>query len=215
MQAKDKSEFGGLIKSMHEVYNRPCGVGVLGVWWGILEPYPLEMVSAALSTAMRETDRVPTPAHVLKFLPDPLGHLGPEEAWNALPKSEGDSGYVTDQMMRAYGACSDSLERGDMLGARVAFIEAYRQTISAARASGEKARFWYTGSNTGTQEERDQIKIGHIRKAMELGWIQEENGKEQISRLSGGPSALMSLPEAQKVTVKMLAATGSSETEGE
>jgi hypothetical protein len=81
----------------------------------------------------------------------PSQYPAPEEAWNMAPKSEYDGGWVCDELMAALGACQDSLDRGDMVAARMAFLERYRVEIQGK--TGEP-RWWLSRPIGQTETEK-------------------------------------------------------------
>lgn len=184
MNAQDKREFMDLIKDSLSMYRIEPTVPQLRMWWEDLEPYPLAGVRQAFAQHRRSSDKPPTPAAILAFLPDLLGHPSPEEAWNRLPKSEYDSGYVTSQMMQAYGACGDSLERGDMIGARMAFVEAYKRAVAEAKLLGNKAKYFYSGANGGDFEQRRMVQEKHTLEAAERGWLTQDQAQEILTGIA-------------------------------
>lgn len=103
-----------------------------------LSAYPLQAVKDALVRCRRECKFRLTLAEIIERIDD--GRPGPEEAWSLVPMSEGQTAVITDEIAACipYGM----IERGDMVAARMAFTEAYRKAISAARARGEPVK-WF------------------------------------------------------------------------
>ena len=62
--------------------------------------------------------------------------MGAEEAWAALPKNEAGSVVWSDEMACAFGVALPLIELGDMIAARMAFLERYRAEVQSARAAG-------------------------------------------------------------------------------
>lgn len=67
-----------------------------------------------------------------------------EEAWSLYPKDETSSACVTDEMLIAGRAAQDLIRSGDMVAARMAFIEAYRSEVMRARGSGRRVSWMVT-----------------------------------------------------------------------
>ncbi|MES2535788.1 MAG: hypothetical protein V4632_07925 [Pseudomonadota bacterium] len=61
------------------------------------------------------------------------GRPSADEAWTAMPKTEHASVVWTEEMAQAWGMASPLLARGDDMGARAAFQEAYVKAVLAAR----------------------------------------------------------------------------------
>ncbi len=97
------------------------------VWEDILEDKSSEEIIFAIRQAMKTTYGRLTPDKVFSCFKS--RHPNPEQAWNMIPKSEWDAGYISQQMSEAMGACQDSIDRGDLIGARMAFIETYKELI--------------------------------------------------------------------------------------
>lgn len=215
MDNQDKREFMDLIKASLSIYRIDPTVPQLKLWWEDLEPYPLEALRQAFVQHRRTSEKPPTPAAILAYLPDLLGHPSPEEAWNRLPKTEHDAGYVTNQMMQAMGACGDSIERGDMIGARMAFLEAYRRAVAEARALGQKAQIFYSGATGGDFERRRMMQEKHTLEAAERGWLSHDRAQEILTGiahdLGKDQAATVQRLGGSQQTVKRLTGSGSPE----
>ena len=100
-----------------------------------LAQYPLQQVLGALTRCRRELrPRSLTIEAVLTRLDD--GRPGPEQAWAMMPRSEADSVVWTEEMCQAHAVAKPLLDEGDQVAARMAFAEAYRRMIQAARDAG-------------------------------------------------------------------------------
>lgn len=131
-----------MLKQMLAVYGKSADADTVAVWWASMEDVTIQEFTQAASTHVKTSRFSPTPADIRDISgANNNGHLPPEEAWNRVPKSEHDGGWVTDEMMQALGACRDSIVRGDMVGARKAFLEHYAATIKHTQA---KPKWWIT-----------------------------------------------------------------------
>jgi len=100
-----------------------------------LAQYPLPQVLGALIRCRRELrPRMLTIESIVSRLDD--GRPGPEEAWSMMPRDEGSSVVWTDEMCQAYGMAAPLLMESDQVAARMAFVEAYRKLVQAARDAG-------------------------------------------------------------------------------
>ena len=171
---ENKQQFAELLTEVMAVYGKQADKGTMRVWWEILKDYSFEQISMAFSQHTRNDKFPPVPASIVELLPDNSGHLSPDEAWNALPKTEYEGGYVTQQIMEGMGACLDSIDRGDMIGARMAFIAAYKRSVTNANASGEKAKYFYTAPSIGSHEQKQQIKAAALLTAKDRKWITQQ-----------------------------------------
>jgi hypothetical protein len=100
-----------------------------------LSVYPEAQVIAALARCRKEVRGLLTVADVVQRLED--GRPGPQEAWAMVPKSEAESVVWTSEMAAAFGVCSRLIGEGDMIAARMAFIEAYKAACDKARETGK------------------------------------------------------------------------------
>lgn len=98
-----------------------------------LSGYPEAQVMGALVRCRKELKGRMTVADVISRLDD--GRPGPEEAWAMLPRDESASVVWTDEMAQAFGVAVPLLE-DDPIQARMAFLEAYRGKVQAARDAG-------------------------------------------------------------------------------
>lgn len=96
-----------------------------------LARYPEDQVIGALNRCRRELRGRLTIADVLIRLQD--GRPGPEEAWAMLPKDEASSAVWTDEMRMASAVAQPMIDVGDLIPARMAFLERYKALVQAAR----------------------------------------------------------------------------------
>lgn len=99
-----------------------------------LSQYPEEQVLKALTKCRRELKTRMSLADVISRIDD--GRPGPETAWAMIPKNESGSVVWTNEMAEAYGVAYPLINDGDMVQARMAFTEAYRDRCSKARDEG-------------------------------------------------------------------------------
>lgn len=140
----DKEPFVQMLKAIFEVYGATLSTDAVSIWWGVLENYPLEIVSRTLTQHVKESRFAPKPADVLDVIRSADGRPGPEEAWSLIPKSEGASVVWTEEMAKAYGSVSDLINRDDLVAARLAFVEQYRTLVRAARDANKPAKWMPT-----------------------------------------------------------------------
>lgn len=99
-----------------------------------LAQYPEPMVLGALQKCRKELKGRLTIADVIARLDD--GRPGPEEAWAMLPRGEGETVVWSAEMSAAWGVCRQMMDGGEMVPARMAFIERYRMLVADARDKG-------------------------------------------------------------------------------
>lgn len=140
MQATDKSDFAALIAKTWRFYGKaPTGEDVAD-WFELLAEFPLSVVATAFRqhlTDHQQGQYLPKPADIIRHLPVPdSGHPGPEEAWGMLVRllrDEGESGVLTEEMRAGWLACSPIFQLGDEVGARMCFLETYRNALQRAK----------------------------------------------------------------------------------
>jgi hypothetical protein len=96
-----------------------------------LAGYPEPLVLAALRRCMREVKGKLTLADVIQRIDD--GRPTPEVAWSMVPKDEAGSVCWTTEMRDAYALAHSLVKQGELVQARVAFLEAYRVRVQFAR----------------------------------------------------------------------------------
>lgn len=96
-----------------------------------LAMYPEKQVLGALIRCRRELKGRLRISDVIERLDD--GRPGPEEAWAMIPRNEEGSVVWTREMAEAFGVVYTMIEDGDMVAARMAFIETYKSKCSEAR----------------------------------------------------------------------------------
>ena len=98
-----------------------------------LATYPEPQVLAALRRCCRELKGRLTLADILTRIED--GRPAPEAAWGMVPKDEGASVVWTTEMREAYESAYSQITVGDLIPARMAFLESYRVLVQKARDS--------------------------------------------------------------------------------
>lgn len=123
-----------------ELCGRTFSEAAARVFVSDLSRYPEAQVIAALGRCRREVKGVLTVSDVVSRLED--GRPGVEEAWGMLPMRESQTAVWTDEMSSAFGSALPLVERGDMVGARMAFKEAYTKAVAKARDGGKPVNWW-------------------------------------------------------------------------
>jgi hypothetical protein len=207
----DKSKFAKVLSDTLSIYNRQITADVVELWWRLFAGVPLEEIAQAADQWLRESHFAPTPADLLERCASTnLGHPDPESAWNLVPKRESDTAWVTQEMLAALAACQNSLTRGDLVAARMAFLECYRAQLQAARAARQGARPWLsTGCGlTGPQAAAAQEQASHL--AMTVGLLPKDyeqkhpllthDGSRSATGLQKVSSGLASISQARKLS---------------
>lgn len=217
MIESDKKEFKEILDATFIASGRKAlPTTAVMVWWNVFIDFEMEDVRTAFSRAIAESTEFLVPGLVRRYLPDKSGFLSPEEAWNRLPKSESEPAWVYPELMEAAGAAWDSLERGNLIGARMAFIESYKVILDRSRASRKKAKWFYSEASGLPYESRMEIKAQHTLEAMEKQWITQERATvmlESISKETGIPANIQE--KLTPIRKMLLIENGSDETPDE
>lgn len=99
-----------------------------------LSRYSEAQVLGALTRCRKELRGRLTIADVIQRLDD--GRPGPEEAWAMLPRDEATTVVWTKEMSGAWGVAMPLIASGDIIAARMAFLERYRMLMQQARDQG-------------------------------------------------------------------------------
>jgi len=210
MNESDRNELGRSLNAAMSVsrFGKPVGPDAFDMWWHLLSDHSIQVVTKAIDAYVRSSGEAPTPHDILSVINESLGYPSPEEAWNRLPKGESDGGYVNQQMMDGMGACSDSLERGDMISARMAFLESYKKSVETAKLEGKQAEYFYTAPTGLGLEERLGKKHQDTLAAINLGWLDKntDSVKQMLAITSeGSPIALEDLSRKSDSKAKLKA----------
>lgn len=196
MTPDDKIAFGKILYALFLPYGKPPGADLVQVWWDVCAEVPLAEFKAAAAQHVGECRFTPTPADILDRCPcRNLGHPDPETAWNLVPKAETATAYVTAQMMAALAACQDSLDRGDLIGARMAFIETYRRELQQARTRREGAKPWLSKGVGLTWEQSENASQQALQQAAVVGLMPMPTTSPMLpgSRTTTGPATVATL----------------------
>lgn len=186
----DKQEFWKKLKAVMAV----CANGkeptpeVFEIWWNVLGEYSIDQVSGALSVHVKTNKFAPAPADIIALIPDNLNYLPPEEAWNRVPKTEWEGAFVCDEMMEACAAARSSLDKGNDVAARMAFLESYKSLIANARVHKKSAKYWFSAPSYGNYEAREQIREQALLEARDRKLIPLEYANQQLRITNNKPS---------------------------
>lgn len=137
-----------------------------------LARYPEDQVLGALTRCRREVKGRMSMVDVLSRLQD--GRPGPEEAWAMLPKTEAASAVWTDEMRQAAAIAQPLIDVGDLIPARMAFLERYKALVQAGRDHGIQVHWEPTlGTDKSGRElvildavEKGRLTADHARQIL-------------------------------------------------
>ena len=136
MIAEHAAAFEEALTGVLDLYGRPSpSHAVLRAWWAVLAPFPWEQVQRALAEHARACKFAPTPADIVERLHAADGRPGAETAWALALRARDEALTVvwTAEVAEAFGIARPVLDAGDEVGARKAFLEAYRGLVAEAR----------------------------------------------------------------------------------
>lgn len=141
MIQSDFDQFANALDATMSYYDKPISADMTSLFFDDLADYPLEAVLAGLKLHRRNPERgqfTPKVADVVREVQNFLKRkwLSADEAWaKALIASDESVTVVwTDEAQYAYGMCKPIMDEGDMVGARMAFKQAYDRAVSKAVA---------------------------------------------------------------------------------
>ncbi len=132
MILSDKKKFLEIMTSCSSVYRQEADKSTMRVFWQLLEAYPIEAVEKAFINHLRSNKFFPTPSEIIASLDVKYKHLGSDEAWAMMPRSEFESVVWTEEMAAAYAVAFDLITEGDRIAARMAFKNAYERLCNEA-----------------------------------------------------------------------------------
>lgn len=135
-----------------------------------LSRYPKAQVLGALVRCRKELRSRLTLADVIGRLDD--GRPGPEEAWAAVSHvTEADTIVWTHEMQQAQSTAQDLIDAGELVPARMAFLERYRYLCQFARDNGAPIRWIVSLGHDAKGREAP------VMEAVELGRLTAERAR--------------------------------------
>jgi hypothetical protein len=137
---EQKAFIDELTRTFHTIHKPLPQADALGVWWTMLEPFPMPLVISALSSYLSVKDVPLTPAAILRYLPKRRDER-PEadEAWAIAVRAADERETVvwTTEIAEAWATAQPVFQLDDVVGARMAFKATYGRLIDQARAIGQ------------------------------------------------------------------------------
>lgn len=147
-----------------------------------LDGYDEHAVIGALTRCRKEVRGLLTVGDVISRLDD--GRPGPEEAWAMCPKDEDVSAVMTQEMAESFGVASSLISSGDLVQARMAFLEKYRSLVSKSREEKNPVSWFPSlGNDKGG---RASVLI----EAVKLGRISSKRAESICYEVAGDLDAL-------------------------
>lgn len=176
-----------------EVLGTPLSPAAAKLMLADLAPYPEPAVLEALARCRREVTGRLTLAAIIERLDD--GRPGPEAAWAGCPRDEGETVVWTEEQREAFGVAAALLAEGDRVGARMAFLEAYRRLVAEARAARRPVTWAVSlGHDVAGREGpiREALAAGRLAARDAAGYLPEGVVSERPA-LPAGPESMRTL----------------------
>lgn len=139
-------DFLKILARTADLYGKTITPEKASIYWDAVKHRTIEDIKTAINRHIQDADRgrfFPLPADISHQLPSELNAwLSPNEAWAACPKDESDSAAMCGEMGAALSIAQDLINDGDMIAARMAFIEHYSRLVEEAKQAGAKPE-WY------------------------------------------------------------------------
>lgn len=141
-----------------------------------LAEYPDQQIANGIKACRRELTGRLTLAAIIERIQRTDGHPEPNEAWAiALQASDERSTVVmTEQIQKALTAAQPIIDSGDAIGARMAFLDAYRRLTAEARDQRKEVA-WHVSVGWDAQG-----RAVAISRAMEMGRIGKHHGESLL-----------------------------------
>lgn len=165
-----------------------------------LAGYPTELIAGALQACRRELTGKLTLAAIIERLQARDGRPDPDEAWAIAlcAYDESDSVVITEELHIALSAARPVLERGDKIGARMAFKAAYVRVVDAARREGTPVE-WALSLGTAPQR-----RVAAVEEAGRLGRLPAQQVTEYLAQLTHAPVTAEGSAIASLITGKVV-----------
>jgi hypothetical protein len=149
MSEDDFDACAALLDATYALYGKSLPAQAKAVYFNALAHWPLETVRTALNAHVRDAQRgqfAPKPADLVAQWEGSAAHDGrpdADEAWAMALAAMDEAVTVvwTAEMAEAFGIARAVLECGDLVGARMAFKDAYKRLVEAARQN-RRAAHW-------------------------------------------------------------------------
>lgn len=145
MRPTDLREFKAIMRDAREAVGQgePYTDGALELMFASLAEFPLSTIQQALIDHINGKDGKwrPNASYIREQINrrHAVVWVSADEAWGSAPKLETDSGVCNQVVAGALAVAQDLIDRGDMVAARKAFIDAYNSRVEQAKAHPDPA----------------------------------------------------------------------------
>jgi len=162
MTEHDRDAFLATYAGIQAFYGRDPSPTVAAMWWDLARgEITMPEFQQAAMLHMRTCKFPPQLSEILD-LARTAKWPSPEAAWNMAPKSEAESAWMCQETATALAACQDSIDRGDLIGARKAFLETYTAELRHVRG---EPQWWISEASVGEHQARMEAKAKLLESA--------------------------------------------------
>jgi hypothetical protein len=198
MRPEDKPQFVKLLAQVLSGYGKPLPEkDETNVWFNHLTPFPPPTIKQAFEAyCVERPDFAPTPNGIAARCKLLDGRPDENEAWAVSLTSQDERETVTwtSEMAEAFDLAKPLLAVGDEIGARMAFKDAYKRLVIAARSLNRPVR-WSTsaGWDAGRHQlaHQDAVNAGLLDGPKQPLALPNESGQ-----VAGKPEGLKRVMEA-------------------
>jgi len=168
---QDANWFKDAVNNMLSLHNKPhLGNEILRIWWEVLQPYAKDDISLAFSRYAKQGKFAPKPADIREIIITNDGRPSPDKAWADVLVGMDEKNTVTwtDETSEAWAIARPAWETGDKIGAKLAFHNAYKESVQRARDCG-RAAVWSVHQG----HDKDQ-RLAATKEAVSQGLISEK-----------------------------------------
>lgn len=165
-----------------EIMGGELSLGSARIMLDDLEGFSEDQILAALKRVRQERSGKLTLSDIVDRIDD--GRPGPQEAWAMCPMNEKDTVVWTSEIEKAFNVAYPLLSQGDKIGARMAFLEAYKREIQLSRSEKRKVKWVISLGHDITGREHPVVT------AVEKGLIESDYAKSMVPSI-----ALIGIPQ--------------------
>lgn len=195
MQSHELQDFKDVMRDAREAIGQGEAYtdGALELMFAALRDLELREIQAALVAHINGPDGRWRPnAHYIREAISrraAVAWVSADEAWATVPKMESETGLLNQVTAAALAIVQSQIDDGDMIGARVAFLKAYKARVEKAKTDPDLSQrvpiTWVSGGN---HPERFQDAHGERILALErgqaAGLLPAPNKQQQAPQLS-------------------------------
>jgi hypothetical protein len=183
LSCEQQAQLAAAIIATAETLGQTMSASAAELMAGDLAEYPVQAIIAALRACRRELTGKLTLAAILERVQGEDGRPGDDEAWGIAlcAFDESDSVVMTEEIHVALSAARPVLERGDKVGARMAFKSAYVRAVDTARRSAKPAK-WTLSMGSDPQR-----RLLAVEEAGRQGRLPAPQVAEYVAQLTHGP----------------------------